>query len=53
MKEVIEKFMEELAQNDKKVQEEMKKNDREKMSEEFVDFVRKNKCNLKDVEDEQ
>ena len=48
----IDSFFEDLAQNDKKVQEEINKKDRQRMSEEFVDFVRKNNCKLKDVDED-
>lgn len=49
----IEDFKKELEENDKKVQQELKENDRAKMSEEFVAFIKKNNCKMKDVKDEE
>ena len=53
MNQKLDEFIKELAENDKKVKEELYKKDRKQMSEEFVDFVKKNNCKLKDVEDEE
>ena len=52
MNQLLKDFLAELAENDKKVQEELYKKDRKEMSDEFVDFVKKNDCKLKDVDDE-
>ncbi len=49
----IEDFKKELEENDKKVEKELKTNDREKMSKEFISFIKKNNCKLKDVKDEE
>jgi len=46
-----EQFINELAENDRKVQEDLYKKDRKELSKEFVDFVKQNNCKLKDDED--
>lgn len=45
---ILKQFNEELKENDKKVQVEIKSKSRTEMSKEFENFIKTNKCKIKD-----
>ena len=48
MNKVLDTFLQELAENDKKVQAESYEKNGEKISQEFVDFIQNKHCKVKE-----
>lgn len=48
MNQVLDAFLKELAENDRKVQAESYEKDSDKINQKFVDFIKSNNCKVKE-----